>query len=78
MSWKSAGDVFDRVAQALVDLGASHELKRRVLGPLIEVLRDGDWDGEEHSLARFADDPDIVAVFAEHDVVLPEAVATST
>lgn len=65
MGWGSAGDIFDPVAQALVDLGASEDVKRRVLGPLIDKLRDEDWDTCDESAERFVDDPVIVALFAE-------------
>ncbi|TDB83416.1 hypothetical protein E1264_28470 [Actinomadura sp. KC216] len=69
MGWGSAGyRIFDPVAQALIDADASEETKRRVLGDLIEELRQEDWDTEHDSLQRFEDDPTIVAIFAEHGV----------
>jgi hypothetical protein len=40
MGRASARAIFDPVAQALIDLGADEDLKRRVLGPLIEKLQD--------------------------------------
>ncbi|HZN71225.1 MAG TPA: hypothetical protein VFC00_06025 [Micromonosporaceae bacterium] len=70
MGWASAGGIFDPVAQALIDLDADEATKRRVLGPLIEKLQDGDWDTEHESLQRFQDDQVIVAIFAECDVHL--------
>lgn len=79
MGWSSANEIFDPVAQALIDLGATDETKTRVLGTLIKNLQDGDWDTEDESLERFRKDPAIVAAFAEHGVDLereddPEAV----
>lgn len=69
MGWGSAGyRIFDPVAKGLVDANASEEIKRRVLGPLIEELRENDWDTEYDSLEKFSDDPVIVAIFAEHGV----------
>jgi hypothetical protein len=65
MGWASAGAIFDPVAQALIDLGASDNVKRGVLGPMIDALTDGDWDTCDESADRFADDPVIVALFAE-------------
>lgn len=65
MGWASAGGIFDPVAQALVDLGASEDVKRKVLGPLIDKLRNEDWDTCDESAEQFADDPAIVALFAE-------------
>jgi hypothetical protein len=68
MGWASAGDIFDPVAQALIDLNADEETKRRVLGPLIDKLQDGDWDTEYVSLEQFSDDSVIVALFNERGV----------
>lgn len=68
MGWASAGSIFDPVAAALIEAGASDDLKRRVLGKLIETLQDGDWDTEDESLRQFRDDPVIVAEFVKHCV----------
>jgi hypothetical protein len=68
MGWASAGDIFDPVAQALIDLNAPDETKRRVLGTLISKLQDGDWDTEDESLGQFRHDPVIVALFYERGV----------
>jgi hypothetical protein len=70
MGWASAGDIFDPVAQAMVELNAPHDMKVRVLGDLIGALQDGDWDTEEESLEQFQDDPAIVEAFRRHDVIL--------
>jgi hypothetical protein len=63
MGWASAGAIFDPIAQALIEHGASVELKRKVLVKLIGVLRDGDWDTEDESLGAFRHDPAIVSAF---------------
>lgn len=68
MGWASAGEIFDPVAQALIDLGASRDVKRKVLGTLIDKLRDGDWDTCDESLAQFGGDVDIVALFVERGI----------
>ncbi len=68
MGWASAGDIFDPVAQALIDLGADRGTKRRVLGTLIDKLRDGDWDTCDESLQEFGHDADIVALFVERGI----------
>lgn len=70
MGWASAGQIFDPVAKALVELNAPDDMKVRVLGDLIGALQAGDWDTEDESLEQFADDPAIVQAFREHDVVL--------
>ncbi len=68
MGWASAGEIFDPVAKALVDLNAPEETKRRVLGTLIDKLQDGDWDTEYESLEEFSDDPVIVDLFRERGI----------
>lgn len=65
MGWASASDIFDPIAEALIELDAAPEIKRRVLGPLISKLRNGDWDTWEESLNEFGDDPVIVSIFYE-------------
>lgn len=70
MGWASAGDIFDPIARVLIELDAPEEMKRRVLGPLIDKLRNEDWDTEGESLEEFRDDPVIVAIFRERDVTI--------
>jgi hypothetical protein len=65
MGWASASEIFDPVAQALIDLGANPATKRRVLGTLLDKLRDADWDTWDYSLNQFRHDPTIVAIFYE-------------
>lgn len=68
MGWASAGEIFDPIATALIEEGASDTLKRKILGKLIDVLQDGDWDTEDESLREFANDPVIVAEFVKRRV----------
>lgn len=68
MGWASAGEIFDPIAHGLIEAGASEDIKRRVLGPLIVKLQNDDWDTESESLEEFRDDPVIVAIFREHGV----------
>ena len=65
MGWASAGDIFDSVAQGLIEANASNTLKRRVLGALIDKLTMDDWDTQYESLRLFKDDEMIVALFAD-------------
>ncbi len=65
MGWASAGEIFDPIAQALIDVGATDDMKRTVLGPLIDRLTAEDWDTCDESAEEFADDPVITALFAE-------------
>lgn len=73
MGWSSANRIFDPIAQALIDVGATDEVKTRVLGDLIGGLQDGDWDTEDESLEKFASDSAIVKAFADHDVHPPQS-----
>lgn len=72
MGWASGYDVFDPVAKALIQSGASDEIKRAALGPLIEALQERGWDTEAESLGQFADDPVIVDLFAGYGITLDE------
>lgn len=71
MGWSGGNCIFDEVADALIEQGASPTLKQNVLARLIGVLLDGDWDDEHESLARYRADPAIVAAFRTHGVVEP-------
>jgi len=68
MGWASAGDIFNRVADGLIEANASDDVKARVLGDLCGALQDGDWDTEDESLDLYANDPVIVQVFADHGI----------
>lgn len=69
MGWGSAGyKLFDPVASALQEAGASDELKERVLTDLIPTLQHEDWDTELDSLQKFLDDPAIVRAFANNGI----------
>lgn len=68
MGWASASEIFDPIAQALIDLNANPATKRRVLGTLISTLRANDWDTEDESLDEFRHDAEIVAIFYEQGV----------
>lgn len=69
MGWGSAGHkLFDPVARALIEAGASDEIKERVLGELIGTLQAEGWDTELDSLQHFLDDPAIVRAFANNDI----------
>jgi hypothetical protein len=71
MGWASAGAIFGPIAKALIDHGASNELKLLVCDKLIGVLQEGDWDTEGESLDEFAGDPVIVEAFRRHGITLP-------
>lgn len=71
MGWASGGRIFDRIADGLLEARVSDYVLRTVLGPLIDGLREGDWDTEDESLERYAKVPVIVQLFAERGVELP-------
>lgn len=70
VGWASAGTIFNNVARSLNAAGTSEDTKRRVLGQLIDNLRDGDWDTEDESLDEFREDPVIVDLFAQRGIHL--------
>jgi hypothetical protein len=65
MGWASGGAIFDRVAHALVQLGADDKTMRGVLKPLYDELRDGDWDTVEESMDQFWFHPAIMSVLVD-------------
>ncbi|WP_329368843.1 hypothetical protein OG896_24855 [Streptomyces sp. NBC_00669] len=70
MSWDNANQIFDSAAEAMINSGRTPEVKRKVLGHLINLLQDCGWTTEADSLELVRDDPAIVAAFADHDVHL--------
>jgi hypothetical protein len=68
MGWNSAGEIFNPVAQALIDTNAPDDTKTRVLGDLIKQLQSGGWDTEDESLERFTHDPAVVEAFRRNGV----------
>lgn len=70
MGWGSAGAKFiDPVARALIEAGASDELKEKTLTPMIANLQAEDWDTELDSLQLFLDDPGVVKAFANNGII---------
>lgn len=63
MGWNSAGDIFDPVAQALLDSNVDYYSTVHILTVLIRGLQDGDWDTEDESLEQFAQWPAVVEAF---------------
>ena len=68
MGWASGGEVFDPVAQKLIDLGADDDIRHQVCSVLIAALRNRGWDTEGESLGGVFDDPAIVQAFRDHDI----------
>lgn len=68
----SRGDeVFDPVADKLIELGVDPIVRREVCSVLIDALQQVGWDTEYESMQRYMNDLAIVAAFVEHGV-LPE------
>lgn len=65
MGWNTANDIFDPVAQTVIDSYMSHDDALRILVGLIRNLQDQDWDTEDESLERFMAWPVIVEAFAK-------------
>lgn len=72
MVWASGEEIFDKVADGLIAAKASDDIKRSVLGDLIDALEAGDWDTESESLDRYLDDPIIVELFRARGIELWE------
>lgn len=70
MGWASAGGIFDPVCEGLQTAFLVPEQRQKILVLLIKALQDGDWDTEDESLGRFADDPVVVAAFRECEIYL--------
>jgi hypothetical protein len=70
MGWASGDEVFEPVANKLIELNAPAELKRQVCSVPIEALQNRGWDTESESLGMYQDDPAIIAAFREHDILL--------
>lgn len=73
MGWGSAYSLFNTIADALIDAGASDEVKERALTKVIRALQEDDWDTELDSLQSYLDDPAIVRAFAANDITWPES-----
>lgn len=69
MGWGSGAYVFNGIADALIEAGASEEIKHKALSKIIGQLQQEDWDTEMDSLQDYLGDPGIVAAFADHDIV---------
>lgn len=72
MGWGSAYSLFNTVADALIEAGASDEVKEKALTKVIRSLQEEDWDTELDSLQSYRNDPAIVRAFAANDVVWPD------
>jgi hypothetical protein len=68
MGWGSAYSIFNTIADALVEAGASNEIKERALTKVIARLQEDDWDTELDSLQSYLDDPAIVRAFANNGI----------
>jgi hypothetical protein len=57
MGYSSGGEIFDKIARALIEAGADDELLGRVLYELAEELTAQDWDTVDESIDEFAGHP---------------------
>lgn len=70
MGWASGDEVFEPVANKLIELNAPADLKQQVCSVLIDALQNRGWDTESESLGMYQDDPAIIAAFRENDILL--------
>lgn len=68
MGWGSAYSLFNTIANALIEAGASDEIKERALAKVIVRLQEDDWDTELDSLQSYLHDPAIVRAFAANGI----------
>ena len=68
MGWGSACSLFNTVADALREAGASDEIRERALTKVIARLQEDDWDTELDSLQSYLDDPAIVRAFEANGI----------
>jgi hypothetical protein len=68
MGWSGAHDIFNGVADVLIQTGVNSEAIRLTLLRLIRELQARDWDTEDESLDQFRDHPLIVSVFYAAEV----------
>lgn len=72
MGWSSANDIFDGVAEKLLEFNGKTTAVVPVLEELIARLQDNDWDTEDESLERFKDHPEVVEAFRLQGVSLDD------
>jgi len=63
MGWAGATEIFDTVAEFLLDEKKIN--RKEVLKALIKVLEDGDWDTQSES--EYYDNPVVQEIFEEID-----------
>ena len=63
MGWANGTDIFDAVAEKVLDLPVSDPDKYDVIRALANALRDGDWDTLDES--NYIDDPIVAKVFVD-------------
>lgn len=68
MGWGSAYSLFNTMADALLEAGASDDIKERALSKVIARLQEDDWDTELDSLQSYLNDPAIVRAFAANGI----------
>ncbi|MFJ4624261.1 hypothetical protein [Streptomyces sp. NPDC088812] len=68
MGWGSGYLVFNTVADALTEAGATGDIKEKALTKVIAGLQREDWDTELDSLQDYLDDPAIVRAFANNGI----------
>lgn len=71
MGWGSAYSLFNTIADALIEAGATAEIKERALTKVIAALQADDWDTELDSLQSYLDDPAIIRAFAANGIEWP-------
>lgn len=72
MGWSHGSEVFDPVAEKMIEIGVPPQQQTEIASALISALRDQDWDDPEESLSAFGRHPAIVEAFARQDITLDD------
>jgi hypothetical protein len=70
MGWGSGSEVFNNMANALIEADATDEVVTKTLAKVIPNLRGDDWDTYDESLEYFADYPAVVEAFRQNEIYL--------
>jgi hypothetical protein len=70
MGWGSASGIFNDMADALIEAGASDEVITATLAKTIGNLRGDDWDTYDESLDAFSEHPAVVEAFRQNGIFL--------
>lgn len=63
MGWGSAGELFNEITNAMIEVGVSEDKLTDVCEKMIKQFQQDDWDTEDESLEAFDHQPAVVEAF---------------